>query len=137
MVLHRLKVTRAEAHDAGTVNLGVAADEIMLIGLESAVVLVAPFLAGAVVLLMENALDAPVAGVARQIIAALQHMHAQSAVFKGKSQRRAAHAGTDDEDVRCAVIHAGPHSSKSITNIPSTPPAQAATSRPPAALCRG
>jgi hypothetical protein len=71
-VLNLAEIPLTQAEEDGSVELGVAADEVLLVGFEGLAVLVVPKLVGQVPVLLEDLAAVPVLWFARQVAAALQ-----------------------------------------------------------------
>jgi hypothetical protein len=98
-VLDLAEVPLAQAEQDRTVELRVAADEVLLVGLEGAAVLVVPELAGKVAVVDKDLTAIPVLWLARQVAATLQQQDPLARRRQLVRQRATAGAGTNDDDV--------------------------------------
>src|SRR4051794_15962875 len=101
------EVSLAEAEQDRPVELGVAADEVLLVRGELLAVLVEPVLAGEVALLQEDLGRVPVLGLATQIGAALEHKDFLARRRKLMQHRPTAGTGSDDDHVVVLRGHDG------------------------------
>jgi hypothetical protein len=99
-VAHLLEVALAQPEQDRAVELGVAADEVLLVRLERhPVMVVDPVLVGQVATLPEDLLARPVLRLARQVPAALQHENALAGRREPVGERATPRAGSDDDHV--------------------------------------
>jgi hypothetical protein len=103
------KVLRAEPEQRGTVELGVAADVVVLLGGELVALLVAPLLVGRVLPLEKDGRRVPVVTLAGEVAAPLEE---QDALARGRQLPResppAGAAADDDDVVVLGCRHDGP-----------------------------
>src|SRR3954447_10303078 len=104
VVIDRFEVTLAKAEERSSVDLRVAADDVVRLGAERSAVLVIPALGGVVSLAAEDLPGVPVLALAREVAAALEQQDALARWRKTMGQRPAAGTGPDDDHV--VVIHA-------------------------------
>src|SRR5439155_15054896 len=83
----------------GAVELGVAADVVVLLGGELVALPVSPLLVGRVLPLQEDGGGIPVVTLAREVVAALEQQNALPGRRQLPRQRSAARAAPDDDDV--------------------------------------
>jgi len=93
------EVPLAEAEEDRAVELRVAADEVLLVGLERLAVLVVPELVGQVPVLPEDLAAVPVLWLPRQVAAALDQQDPLTGRREPVRERTPASAGTDDNHV--------------------------------------
>src|SRR5499427_8858819 len=93
------EIPLAHAEEDRSVEFCVPADEVLLVGLEGAAVLVVPELAGQVAVADEDLAAVPVFWLTRQVAAALQQQDPLARRCQLVRQRATASAGTDDDDV--------------------------------------
>ena len=96
----RLEVLAPEAEQRGPVHLRVAADEVEVAGVEGSSVPVPPLLPRAEPVLHEDGPGRALAVTGLDPVAALQDQDRGSGVRQPRRDRRAAHAGAYDDDVR-------------------------------------
>jgi hypothetical protein len=101
------EVLLAQPEQDRAVELGVAADEVLLVRRERRAVLVVPLLAGQVSLAEEHLAAVPVLRLARQVAAALEQQDALAGRREAPGERAAARARSDDDDVVVVVGHGG------------------------------
>src|SRR6516162_4130994 len=123
-----VEVPLAEAEKDRAVELRVAADEILLVGLECFAVLLVPELVGQVAVLPEDLAAVPVLWLPRQVAAALDHQDPLAGRREPVRERTPASAGADDNH----VIVLSRHSALFSSALPSAscPSLRAAISRP-------
>ena len=101
------EVAFAEPEEHRAVELGVAADVVVLLGGELLAVLVGPFAGVAVAQVLPQRLRAPVLDLAAQPVAAFEQQDPGAGGRERVGQRAAAGAGTDDDEV-VVVAHVLP-----------------------------
>src|SRR5215467_15311068 len=112
------EILLAHAEEDRSVELCVPADEVLLVGLEGAAVLVIPELAGQVTVVDEDLAAVPVFRLARQVASALEQQDPLARRRQLVRQRATAGAGTDDDDV---VVLGGHRVHSSLTGWPARP----------------
>jgi hypothetical protein len=105
VVLELAEVLFAEPEERRTVELGVAADEVIGVGVQRLSVPVAPLLLGVVAALDVDRPGAPVLLFPGDVIAALEQQHPLSRRRQPMGQSSAARAGADDDDVVVVAVH--------------------------------
>jgi hypothetical protein len=93
------EVLRSEPEERGTIELGVAADVIVLLGGELVAFPVAPLLVGRVLPLQEDGGRVPVVTLARQISAPFEQQDALAGRRQLPGERPSACPAADDDDV--------------------------------------
>src|SRR5262249_21092457 len=118
VVAHLVKVAFAQAKQNRAVELGVAADEVLLVGLVRSAVLVEPQLVVEVALVAEHLAAVPVLRLTEQIAGALVQQGQLAGRGELVGERSTARTGSDDDHV--VVVH---HSScfRSARSGMSTP----------------
>ncbi len=98
-MLDRLEVALLQAHQGGAVEGRVAPDPVVGVGRERPARPVEPLLLGAVAVLDEHGARAPVLGLARQVLAALQDQDRLAGGGEALGDGRAPGAAADDHHV--------------------------------------
>ena len=111
-----LEVALAQAEEDRAVELGVAAHEVLRVGLEGRAVLVVPGLAREVAALEEDLRRVPVLGLARGVAAALEQQDALAARRQAVGERSAARTASDDDHV-VVLAHCGPPQTSAIGDV--------------------
>src|ERR1041385_593248 len=104
MVAQLAKIALAQPEQRGAVELRVAPDVVVRVGVEFLSVLVPPLFLRAVAALEHDGLRIPVLLLAGNVVAALEQQDALARGSKPVRQRAAARAGADEDDV--VVVHA-------------------------------
>src|SRR6185312_9419130 len=98
-MLNLAEIPLTQPEEDGSVELRIAADEVLLMWLEGLSVLVVPDLVRQVAVLQEDLSAVPVLRLARQVAATLQQQDALARWCQLVRKRPAARTGTDDDDV--------------------------------------
>ena len=110
LVMNDAEVLGAHAEHRGAVDLGLAADEVGLLGVEVLAVLVVPGFAGVVAVVQEDGGGGPVELLLGQEGSALEDENALAGPGKAEGKGAAAGSGTDDDrvvGVRHVALDAG------------------------------
>ena len=102
-MFERFKVLFAETRQCGTVNFGVAADEVMDAGTKWLSGIIMPEFSRLVPLAIKDCFWAPVLRLFREKITTLQQEDFSAGITKGVCQSATAHPGADDDEIE--IVH--------------------------------